>query len=108
MSKFYGSVGFGLPKEVETSPGVWELVTVEQTYYGDVLQNSFRQQNSGNVNDDTIITNRISILADPYAIQNFTEMKYVTWKNQKWKIASVEEQFPRLILNLGGLYVEQN
>lgn len=107
MSKFYGEIGFGVAEQKETSPGVWEVETVSRRYYGDILNNIFRNQaNSNTINDDIVITNRISIIADPYAHNNFHEIKYVVWKNHKWKVVSVEEQYPRLILSLGGIYVE--
>ena len=104
MSKFYGTVGFGTAQQVETSPGVWEVLPIERNYFGDILNNVFRSQNTENLNDDIVITNRISILADPYALNNFHQIKYVKWMGIAWKVNSVEEQFPRLILNLGGTY----
>lgn len=107
MSKFYGKVGFGLSSQVQTSPGVWEVVPVERNYYGDIIQNNFRNQsNNSTTNDDIVVTNRISIVADPYAHNNFNEIKYVVWRGTKWKVTSVEEQYPRLILSLGGVYVD--
>lgn len=107
MSKFYGEVGFGLATQKETSPGVWEVIPVTRKYYGDILNNNFRNQNNNQtINDDIVITNRISIVADPYAHNNFNEIKYAVWRGTKWKVVSVEEQYPRLILSLGGVYVE--
>lgn len=107
MSKFYGSVGFGLSAQVETTPGVWVVVPVARNYYGDILNNNFRNQgNQNTINDDIVVTNRISIVADPYARNNFNEIKYVVWRGTKWKVTSVEEQYPRLILTLGGPYVD--
>lgn len=109
MSKFYGPIGYGLSTQKETSPGVWELVPNERNYYGDIVQNTYRQQTTNNVNDDVVITDRISIVADPYALQNYYEMKYVVWRGHKWKIASIDASNPpRLIITLGGLYVDQN
>lgn len=107
MSKFYGKVGFGLSEQKQTSPGVWEVEPITRKYYGDILNNVFRNQaNSNTTNDDIVVTNRISIVADPYAHSNFNEIKYVIWKGIKWKVISVEEQYPRLILSLGGTYVD--
>lgn len=108
MSKFYGAVGFGVSEQTETAPGVWEVKPIVKNFYGDVLVNNFRNQNNSNgINDDIIITNRISIVADPYTHNHFHEIKYVIWRNVKWKVVSVEEQYPRLILSLGGTYVDQ-
>lgn len=103
MGKFYGAVGFGLSEQKETSPGVWEVVPVEKMFYGDILTNVFRNENSGTLNDNITVTNKISIVADPYAHNNFQHIKYVKWRGVAWKVISVEEQFPRLILTLGGV-----
>lgn len=103
MAKFYGVVGYG--EQVETSPGVWSDEITERPYFGDLVTNLRRQlRSSGKFNDDIAVTNDISIVADPFAVQNFQKMLYVEYLGVKWKIANVEVQHPRLILNLGGIY----
>lgn len=108
MSKFYGPVGFGLAKEIETAPDVYETMLEERFYYGDIIINSFKSEQSNAVNDDIKVNNRISIVADPYAQRNFNEIKYVKWNGISWKVVMVEEKYPRLILYLGGVYVKPN
>lgn len=105
MSKYYGKVGYAITKE--TKPGVWKNLVVERMYYGDILRNTSRWQGSSNVNDDLVISNQISILADPFAYHNFHSIKYVEWLGSKWKVSSVEVQYPRLILSIGGVYPEE-
>ena len=102
MAKWYGPVGF--VETVETEPGYWEEKITEYPYYGDLLSNYRSLQNSGKVNDDVNIANKISILADPYANQNFHAMRYAEFMGAKWKVSNVEVQYPRLILTLGDLY----
>ena len=102
MAKFYGAIGYGKP--VETSPRVWENQIAERMYSGDLIRNSRRLQSSGNVNDNINISNQISIIADPYANENFHLMKYASFMGTKWKITDVEVQYPRLILTVGGVY----
>jgi len=104
MAKFYGSVGYA--ETVETAPGVWVEQIIEHPYYGDLTRNTRQMQTGDSVNDDINITNEISILADPFARQNFHKMRYVTFMNSKWKISKVEVNYPRLILTVGGLYHE--
>lgn len=105
MNKFYGVVGYAV--ETQTSPGVWQNVMVEREYYGDVTRNTSRVQSSDKLNDDLNISNVISIMADPFAYENFHSMRYVTFMKSKWKITNVEVQYPRLILTIGGVYNEQ-
>lgn len=102
MAKFYGAIGYGTSEE--TTPGVWEDRIVERHYYGDLVRNTRRMQNSEYLNDNINISNEISIIADPYANENFHLMRYVTFMGTKWKITSVEVQYPRLILSIGDVY----
>ena len=102
MSKFYGEVGYA--PTVETRPGVWEEVIKPRNYYGDVTRNMRRYQTADKLNDDLVINNQISIVADPYAMQNFHLIRYVEWMGTKWKVSNVDVQYPRLILEIGGVY----
>lgn len=102
MAKFYGIIGYVVTKETE--PGIYEEVVVENAYYGDVLKDSRRLQERAKVNDDITISNRISIIADPFANNHFHSMRYVEMIGTKWKITDVEVAFPRLILSIGGVY----
>jgi hypothetical protein len=103
MAKFYGPIGYA--ESVEKSPGVFMDEVTVRNYSGDLLSNNSRWSSSSeSTNDDLNISNRISILADPYAYQNFHSMKYVEFMGTKWKINSVEVQYPRLILSIGGVY----
>lgn len=102
MAKFYGKVGY--IKSIEDVPGVWIDKVTEKNYYGDITRNFSQFQNSGNVNDNITISNSISIVADPYANENFQYIRYIAWNNVKWKVENVEVQYPRLLLTLGGLY----
>lgn len=101
MSKWFGKIGYDISEEVE--PGIWSGVS-ERKYYGDVLRNTKRIQNVSEINDGVSISNQISILADPFAYENFHKMLYVEFMGAKWKITEVEVQYPRLILNVGGAY----
>jgi hypothetical protein len=95
----------GFAKTVEDRPGVWdEHITEKGPYFGDEVRNTRRLQSADQTNDHVNISNEISIVADPYANQNFHAMRYVEFMGTKWKITSVEVRYPRLILTLGGLY----
>lgn len=102
MAKYYGAIGFAT--NIETSPGVWEDQITERQYYGDLIRNTRRLQTADKLNDDILISNQISIVGDPYIHENLYAMRYATFGGAKWKISSVEVQFPRLILEIGGLY----
>ena len=102
MAKWFGKIGFSETKE--TKPGVWEEIITVREYYGDVTRNTRRFQSSENLNDNIVVSNDISIVADPYAIQNFHSIRYIEFMGTKWKINNVEVSYPRLILTLGEIY----
>jgi len=102
MAKFYGPIGYS--ETTETAPGVWTEGFTERNYFGDIIKNTRRWQAGENLNDDLLINNIISIVADPFANQNIHTMRYVKWMGVSWKIINVEIQRPRLILTLGGVF----
>lgn len=102
MAKFYGKVGY--VETVETSPGVWDEKITEYNYFGDIGRNTRRLQSAEQTNDNININNEISIVSDPYAIEHFHAMRYVEWMGTRWKVNNVEVKYPRLILELGGVY----
>lgn len=103
--KFYGTIGFslGFVEEPEDS-GVFKDKLVERKYAGDITRLHSKIESSSKRNDDISINNEISILADPFAYEHFSNIKYVEFMGAKWKINSIEVQRPRLILSIGGLY----
>lgn len=104
MNKFYGKIGY--VETVETEPGVWSKIVTERTYYGDVLRNTRRYQPDNKVNDGATISLDISIVSDTYADENFFNIRYVEYKGAKWEITNIDSRYPRLVLSLGGLYLE--
>lgn len=102
--KWSGKIGFVETKE--TRPGVWENITTERNFYGDVIRDIRKNQSSGQVNDDINISNRISIVSNSFVRDNLSFMKYIEFMGTKWKITDVEVQYPRLVLTIGGLWNE--
>lgn len=102
MAKFFGKIGFATL--TETTPGVWEEVITERDYYGEVIRNNRRLQGAQQLNDDISLSNEFSILADPFAVENFHSMRYLTYMGTKWKVTIVDVQYPRLTLSVGGIY----
>lgn len=102
--RYYGKIGYF--DTVETKPGLFENKMIYKTYKGDVLRNYKRNRDDSKVNSDVSVNNSISIVADPYAREHFFNIKCVEWQGALWTVSSVEVQYPRLILELGGLYNE--
>lgn len=106
MSKFYGPIGFATT--IESAPDVYIEKIVEKKYYGDIVKDYRKLNTPGEqLNRNIDISNRISIVADPFARNNFHMMRYVGYMGSKWKIVDIEVQYPRLILSIGGLYKDE-
>ena len=102
MAKFYGTIGYAVTEEIR--PGVWEPNVTERNYYGELIRNFRKLESSGNLNDNINVANEISIVADPFAYQNFSTIKYVEFMDNFWDVQSIEPQYPRIILSIGGVY----
>lgn len=102
MAKYYGVVGYA--ELTEVAKGVWEEEITQKNAYGDIIKNTTRVQAGTALNDNIVINNTISIIADSYAIEHMFALRYINWMGVKWKVASVDVQLPRLIITLGGVY----
>lgn len=104
MAKYYGPIGFKSTYEDPESPGDWVSEIVEKKYYGDVISNRRNWQETDRLNDNLVIKNSISIVADEFAYRNLHEICYVVWLKTKWKVTDIEVKYPRLVLSIGGVY----
>lgn len=102
MAKFFGEIGFAT--QVETSPGIWEDKIIEKQYYGDITRESRRFSASEQVLDNINLSNQVSIIADGYVTDNIQNLRYVRWLGGLWRISYVELKFPRLVLEMTGVY----
>lgn len=104
MARFSGMVGYAQSLPDPEFPSVYVDTVVERKRYGDVIREHSKWQPNQNLNDDLEITNRVSIVADKFSLENMGNMKYITMYGQRWSIKSVTVEHPRLIVYLGGLY----
>lgn len=105
MAKWSGKIGFSIEEEVR--PGVWKSDSIiEKSYRGDVLRVTRRTEgNADSTNSDININAEISIVANPFAMENLYAIKYVKYLGAAWTITSVDaSQYPRIVLSLGGVY----
>lgn len=102
MSRFSGKLGFVMTQE--TKEGVWLENIVELPAKGTIRSLYVRNDNASSVNTNLRLTNEISILLDS-KIQTYLEtLRYVVYKGSKWEVQSIGVNYPRLTINLGGLY----
>lgn len=104
MARFYGIIGFVETVEEPEGSGIYTAKATEHSYFGDVTRNTRRLQTIDQLNDDVVISNEISIVADQFAYEHFHAIRYAEYLGTKWKVTNVEVQTPRLILTMGGVY----
>lgn len=102
MSRFSGKLGFVMTNETEE--GVWLEKIVELPVKGTIRSLYVRNDNSTSVNTNLRLTNEISILMDTKIETYLETLKYIVWKGSKWEVQSIGVNYPRLTINLGGLY----
>ena len=104
MGRYYGRVGYSETVETFEGSRVWVDKITERKYYGEVIQYRTRWQNGMSLNDDLKPSTTIEILADEYAYEHFSRIKYIEWMGVLWKVTDVAPRRPRLVLTLGGEY----
>ncbi len=107
MARFYGIIGYGESIEDPPLSGVWVNSINEYHYAGDVIRNTrklIEGETPNDLNLDISVGNSISVVADDYAVNNFSSIKYVVWMGVAWAVTNVEIRRPRLILSLGNVY----
>ena len=102
MARFYGNIGYGTPGQIVN--GVWSDNITELPYMGDILSETRNLTPADQVNDNIQLSQRISVVADAFALQNFHQIKYVEWAGVLWTVVSAAVEHPRLILSLGGVW----
>ena len=100
MARYCGEIGFSISGV--TAPGVYEDAITERKYYGDVTKDFRKDDRTDKVVRDVDIRNTFSVVADPFAFENLSFIKYIKYLGIAWNVESVEVQYPRLIISVGG------
>lgn len=102
MAKYAGLVGY--VTQEETRPGVWSTVENPVMMKGDIIRQTYTNQDNGKVNSDVSLNHRVSLIGDAYAFKHFHNISWIMFNEQKWEVSSFEIQRPRIIVTLGGLW----
>jgi hypothetical protein len=69
-----------------------------------VVRDYRRSQQGEKVNNDLTTSTSVSIVSDSYANEHFFAIRYVEWSGTLWEVTGIDQESPRLILQLGGRY----
>lgn len=103
--RFAGEIGFSESVDRGDDTGVTINKIYRRPYYGDVLKNyrSWKENQFSTIGDITI-NNQISLVGDPFLFEHLQFMKFVIWMGRPWSVTSVDVEYPRLIISIGGVY----
>ncbi len=105
MAKYCGKIGFlKQEKEMEDRPSHYVPVMEERLYTGDLVSARISNQPAEKPVDDFSLNNDISIVADPYALNHFSSMKYAEFMGTLWEVKSAKIEYPRIRISFGGIY----
>ena len=102
--KWFGEVGYSITEPEEEGSDIMIHHIIKRNYYGEETRINSTWKTSGHRNDDIDINTEISIVADPFALNHFSNIIYVEYMGVKWDVKTVTVQQPRLILAVGGVY----
>ena len=102
MARFSGVLGYAHSETVR--PGVREEVITERKVKGTVLRDVINARQGDEVLPSLSTANSFDIVADAYARDNISAMRYVKWMGTRWTIRQVENRRPRLHVRIGGVY----
>ena len=107
MARVRYKIGFAMQIQDPDDEWTTREVITERWYQGELQRAySHRWQQGEHTIGDITLSNDFSILADSFAKKNYGYMRYVVIEGVKWKIDSVESEWPRLILSIGAIYKE--
>lgn len=102
MTKYKGLIGFVSNEEIE--PGIWEDVVTEKKYRGEILKNNQHFAVANTTSGELKITNQFSIVGNSYAFDHVSDIRYLEWRGNRWVVDTVDIEYPRLVITIGGLY----
>lgn len=104
MAKFHGKVGYEITGEDPNRPGVYVPTIVERKYYGTITRIINTVMDSESLVKDFRLNMELELMADGFAKENFSAIRYVEYMNSKWEVTAVQVRGPRIIVNFGGVY----
>lgn len=102
--KYYDNVTFVIQQEDPEAPGNFKEYEITKPYMGDWKRIESKWVGGSNLIDDKRVNNQLEIISDPFAVTNFTHIRYVKWMGQTWSVNTVTLRPPRIVMEIGGLY----
>lgn len=96
-------VGFWFEDE-ETGLDEYSPKIETKSYYVDLEDTIVKNQSTKFQNDKIVISNTIKIFADLFIKNNWPSIRYVSMDGVKYNVSSMKLTYPRLTIELGGVY----
>lgn len=94
----------GLAQQQEVRPGIYEDVIVEVPVLGTVNQTTAVLEGGDRVLPGYSTTTNIEVPARAVGPRDNSDIRYITFKGERWQIASVVDQPPKIVIYVGEVY----
>ena len=94
----------GFADQRRTAPGVFQEMIIERVYGGEIVKYSSHYESSATVNGVPKLRNQISVIGDPYILDNHAFIRYAWFHGVRHEVTSIEITDRRVILDLGDVY----
>lgn len=104
-NRWCGKIGFDV-QTYDNDKRRWVSSIVEKEYKGDVIKvfNAQIVGQSDSINENPVITNKFSIIANAFANEHYSTIRYLEYMGVKLKVKNISVETPRLVLSVGGVF----
>lgn len=94
----------GLVQQTEVRPGIWEETVTEVSVLGEVRQRTEVLDSGDAILPRYRTTTSISVPARGVGPRDNSMIRYITYKGDRWQIASIVDEPPRIVVYIGEVY----
>ena len=94
----------GLVEQTEVRPGIWEETVTEVPVLGTVRNRTETLDGADAVLPRYRTTTSVSVPARGLGQMDNSNIRYLTYKGERWQIASIVDDYPNLVIYIGEVY----
>lgn len=94
----------GIAEQIEGPPGVWEETITEHDVLGKMVQRTEAFVTSDSIHPSYATTTSVSVPARGVGPMDNSMIRYVTHAGKRWKLSSIVDQPPRIVMYFGEEY----
>lgn len=103
--KYSGRIGFKITAPRDQDSDIYEPTITWVKYKGDCprVMTKWTDSSEG-INSNVDISQTISIVADPFLMNNYLSIFAIEFMGHFWEVKNIQVKYPRLEMSIGGVY----